>query len=177
MRANFEGKGKFYPGNIARLNADGTYIVAYDDGDRETNVPFDYIRREQPDTSEVQDLLSSIKSQNPGLLGDSASSNPDVMEAMRGLQNMAAEKLATAGGSPGGSLEGPSFDVGDPVEGNFQGEGRWYPGTIKAVNPDGSFAILYVDRAHPRLLRVRCTCSRPFCRSAGAKEQHPTYRS
>ena len=32
------GKGKFFKGKISRANADGTYDVAYDDGDRERRV-------------------------------------------------------------------------------------------------------------------------------------------
>ena len=44
VEANFGGQGKFYSGTIAAANNDGTYDVAYNDGDRERNVSAAMIR-------------------------------------------------------------------------------------------------------------------------------------
>ena len=35
--------------------------------------------------------------------------------------------------------------AGAKVEAKFGGKGKWYPGTIEAVNADGTFAILFDD--------------------------------
>jgi len=37
----------------------------------------------------------------------------------------------------------PLFSVGDKVESNNRGTGRWYPGSITAVRTDGSYDLLY----------------------------------
>ena len=38
VRANFRGKGLWYPGCISRVHTDGTFNIAYDDGEKETFV-------------------------------------------------------------------------------------------------------------------------------------------
>ena len=37
-RANYKSKGKWFAGKISRANSDGTFDVAYDDGDSERRV-------------------------------------------------------------------------------------------------------------------------------------------
>eukprot|EP01041_Mallomonas_annulata_P000208 gene208-376_t len=44
VEARYRGKTMHYPGRIARDNMDGTYAIAYDDGERETAVHRDLIR-------------------------------------------------------------------------------------------------------------------------------------
>ena len=38
VEARFRGDVEWFPGKIDGVNEDGTYVVAYDDGDREENV-------------------------------------------------------------------------------------------------------------------------------------------
>lgn len=38
VRANFRGKGQWYPGCISRVHADGTFNISFDDGEKETFV-------------------------------------------------------------------------------------------------------------------------------------------
>lgn len=38
VKANFRGKGLWYPGSITRVNTDGTFNIYYDDGEEETFV-------------------------------------------------------------------------------------------------------------------------------------------
>ena len=40
---------------------------------------------------------------------------------------------------------GGDLREGDAVEGNFRGRGKWYPGRIHRVNPDGTFHVKYAD--------------------------------
>ena len=35
VKAKFGGRGKFYPGKIEAVNADGTFVILFDDGDKE----------------------------------------------------------------------------------------------------------------------------------------------
>merc|ERR1719498_898404 len=49
VKANYKGKGKFFPGKIKRDNRDGTYDIAYDDGDREMGVREEDIKAEEGD--------------------------------------------------------------------------------------------------------------------------------
>ena len=44
VEARFKGASSFYPGRIETLNTDGTVDIAYDDGDRESGVPKEFIR-------------------------------------------------------------------------------------------------------------------------------------
>jgi len=41
-----------------------------------------------------------------------------------------------------GGTAAVSFSVGDVVEADI---GAWYPGKVSAVNPDGTYAILFDD--------------------------------
>ena len=45
VEGDYGGEGEWYPGTISRVNDDGTYDVAYDDGDHEEAVPRDRVRR------------------------------------------------------------------------------------------------------------------------------------
>lgn len=44
IEANYKGKGRWYPGVIKSVNADGSVDVDYDDGESETGVSADMIR-------------------------------------------------------------------------------------------------------------------------------------
>src|SRR3546814_18519418 len=38
LEARYRGRGRYYPGVIARTRADGTYDIDYDDGEKDTGV-------------------------------------------------------------------------------------------------------------------------------------------
>ena len=44
VEVNYKGKGKYFPGRIKRVRADGTFDVDYDDGEVEVRVLEDMIR-------------------------------------------------------------------------------------------------------------------------------------
>ena len=90
VKARFAGRGKHYPGTIEAVNADGTFAIRYDDGDKEAKAKREHVR-----------------------LVDAPST--------------------------------PAPAVGAKVEAQFHGKGTFVPGTIEAVNADGTFAILYED--------------------------------
>ena len=45
VEARFKGKAKFYKGRVSRVGRNGAYDIEYEDGDRESNVPADLIRK------------------------------------------------------------------------------------------------------------------------------------
>merc|ERR1711968_434472 len=47
IEARYEGKDKYFPGTISRVNADGTYKIMYEDGDSELHVDASMIRKRQ----------------------------------------------------------------------------------------------------------------------------------
>lgn len=49
VSGNFHNEGTYYPGVISAVNADGTFDINYDDGDKEKGVPMARLRaRGQP---------------------------------------------------------------------------------------------------------------------------------
>ena len=44
VEARFDGADEWYPGAVTAAHADGTFDIAYDDGDDETAVPLGYVR-------------------------------------------------------------------------------------------------------------------------------------
>src|SRR3546814_15414824 len=60
VEARYRGRGRYYPGVIARTHADGTYDIDYDDGEKETGVRGELVRVvEAPDAKGVGGMNSS----------------------------------------------------------------------------------------------------------------------
>ena len=51
IEARYRGREKYYPGKIDRDRRDGTYDIAYDDGERETRVEGRLIRAKESSSS------------------------------------------------------------------------------------------------------------------------------
>ena len=45
LEAKLKGWTKYYPGEISRVNIDGTYDIKFDDGERKSKVKALYIRK------------------------------------------------------------------------------------------------------------------------------------
>ena len=58
VEANYRGRGKFYPGKITRVRANGTFDVDYEDGEKELGLTEDLIRL----TRRIQSLFTSSES-------------------------------------------------------------------------------------------------------------------
>ena len=48
MTARWEGQSEWYPGKVEKANDDGTYNIAYDDGDREERAKAHLVARYGP---------------------------------------------------------------------------------------------------------------------------------
>ena len=55
VEGNYRGRGKWYAGKISRDRGDGTFDINYDDGEKETRVDKDLIRRKRTDEDSDRD--------------------------------------------------------------------------------------------------------------------------
>ncbi len=120
VECNYRGKGKWFKGQIFEINADGTYDILYDDGDRENSVERFNIRNIQKSSS------------------NNSSSGGERDMAIKG-----GDSFRTCGDNDDDSML--LFQVGDNIEANFRGRGTWYEGTIVKKNKDGTFHVRYAD--------------------------------
>ncbi len=120
VECNYRGKGKWFKGQIFEINADGTYDILYDDGDRENSVERFNIRNIQKSSS------------------NNSSSGGERDIAIKG-----GDSFRTCGDNDDDSML--LFQVGDNIEANFRGRGTWYEGTIVKKNNDGTFHVRYAD--------------------------------
>jgi hypothetical protein len=44
IEADFEGKGRYYPGKVVKVHSDGACDIDYSDGDKESRVPCSRVR-------------------------------------------------------------------------------------------------------------------------------------
>ena len=131
VEANYKGKGKYYPGKITRDRRDGTFDIAYDDGEVESRVDEKMIR--------LRGASSDLRN------------GRDLSAAVAGKS-----------GSPSLGLKlnlPPRMDVGDKVEADYRGKGKYYTGKIVRDRQDGTFDIDYDDgemelRVDEKLIRV-----------------------
>ena len=120
VECRYGGGETYYPGSIAAVNEDGTYNIGYDDGDAESNVDTAFIRR-----AAGLDAAAHIPS--------------NAVETEAGAQTDAA------GGSAPSPPSRPQFTVFERVECRYGGGETYYPGSIAAVNEDGTYNIGYDD--------------------------------
>jgi hypothetical protein len=69
VKANYHGKGQYFAGQIAKVHADGTFDIAYDDGDRETHVA-------------VENLKPLRAKPTPALIVDDSKAKSDKADAV-----------------------------------------------------------------------------------------------
>ena len=113
---NYRKSGNFFPGKLAKENENGTFDIAYDDGDSEKQVKRNMI---QPLGLDGQPLpLDQEKEQ----------SSPEK-EKVRGADSASPAALA----------------VGCRVEVRFRGKGNWYKGRLVAEDGHGTFSVAYDD--------------------------------
>ena len=155
VEARFEGKAKYYAGAVAAVTATG-YDIAYDDGDRESNVAEDLIRRPLPATAAPEPVVAEAPAAEAALLDVvEMCEGPDAVEEP--ITTPEPEPLAAA--EPAAAVaaildvaepcDGPDrlFAVGDRVEARFQGKAKYYSGIVSAVTARG-YDVAYDDGDH-----------------------------
>ncbi|GMI15676.1 hypothetical protein TrVE_jg4, partial [Triparma verrucosa] len=175
VEARYRGKAKYYPGKISRVRSNGTYDVAYDDGEKEFGV-----KREM-----IKVLESSSRSRSRGRddsdAGDGIVEGDKVEARYRGKSKWYAGKVArvrsngtmdihyddgerelgvdpsfvraikkSSSRSPRGrrddsETEDGDLEVGSKVEARYRGKSKYYPGKISRVRSNGTYDINYDD--------------------------------
>jgi PUB domain/Agenet domain len=116
IEARYKGRSRYYSGTIKRANRDGTYDINYDDGERELSVDAELIRS----------LETAVRSSpNRGTARtDSIDDNTNNI---------------------GSSAKAVDFIAGDKIEARYKGRERYYSGTVRRANRDGTYDIDYDD--------------------------------
>ena len=115
IEARYRGREKYYPGKIDRDRRDGTYDIAYDDGERETRVEERLIRKK----------------------GGSRSPSPKRGRKLReGAKVQARYRM-------GASVEIPFKIVYSFFHSG--GRSKYYPGRIERDRGDGTYDVFYDD--------------------------------
>jgi hypothetical protein len=142
------GAKRWFRGTISSVNADGTYGIDYNDGDKDAAKAASEIRLPKSKSPKRK----SEKSPKSGSVGGGGVS-PSGLTSLKDLPSLS---LGHSKHEPM-SVKNSPFSVGDTVDGHCEvssGAKRWFPGKISAVNLDGTFAIDYMDGDKDQAVKV-----------------------
>ncbi|KAJ1420053.1 hypothetical protein B484DRAFT_333258, partial [Ochromonadaceae sp. CCMP2298] len=167
VSANFKGKGAWLSGAITKAHHDGTFDIKYDTGEREWDVKAALIRAmgtcgtRQPSggtsrttaISENTKVKANYRGRGKFYAGVVKRDNKDgtfdiLYDDGQVEAGVDRENIEICGDSPRAltSPYRPSVpSVGNRVEGNFKGKGKWFPGVVVKVDAAGLADIDYDD--------------------------------
>jgi hypothetical protein len=148
VEVDFNGKGKFFPAVIYKMHPNSTYDIDFDDGDFQYRVNAAHIRYPYIPGSDEEEPPPPFPATN---MRDTAPGGGGVGSGW--------EQTSVAAGGVGLPMRSSQFAVGDRVEANFRGKGRYYPGHIVQCHANGTFDMLFDDSdyefgMHPTLIRL-----------------------
>merc|ERR1711988_292921 len=156
VKANYKGKGKFFGGTIKRDNRDGTYDIDYDDGDREMGVREADIQAEDGggggggggklrEGDKVEARYRGKSRYYPGKISrDRGDGTYDIDYDDGERESRVSEELIRSLASGGGGRDSsPSRRT--RLEEGMKGKAKYFGGTIKRDNRDGTYDISYDD--------------------------------
>jgi len=138
VKAFYEEENTWYTGIIQTENKDGTFTLLWDEDGEEYNakpeamiklaptIPVDELERGQ----QLRGIVKRIKEFGAFI---------DVGAETDGLMRPGFMKPVER------AADAPAFDKGERVTALYAEEEEWYPGTVDAVNKDGSFMVLWDD--------------------------------
>ncbi|KAH8060043.1 tudor domain-containing protein [Aureococcus anophagefferens] len=155
VEARYRGKSKFYPGKIAKANDDGSYDIAYDDGESEANVIEALIRPlggagaggAFAVGAAVQARYRGKSKLYPGKVAkDNGDGTYDIdYDDGEKESNVAEALIKASAAAPAATGTGGAFAVGAKVEARYRGKSKYYAGVIAKDNGDGTYDIDYDD--------------------------------
>lgn len=171
VEARYNGFGIYYPGEIIKVNANGTYDIQYNDGDRELNVQEELIRplnsqtisyQPVPDTEDLlpisysmYDIIESKTLDGVWLKGEISRINADgtynvQFDSGESERNVPMSRIRLHNRRVKFSQSTDSYPplkflLYDRIEGRFGGKDKWYAGEICKINDNGTYNIQYDD--------------------------------
>uniref|UniRef100_A0A7S2LLK1 Tudor domain-containing protein n=1 Tax=Leptocylindrus danicus TaxID=163516 RepID=A0A7S2LLK1_9STRA len=126
VKAQYRGRSKYYPGKVSRARLNGTFDIAYDDGEQELGVARSLIQA-IANNSTAEESMKEKYNGKEGARYDNTKHSP--MES----QEKSKEKIVTF----------ETFKVGDRIEAKFLGKSDFCPGKIIRARLNGTFDIEY----------------------------------
>ena len=157
VEARYRGREKYYPGKITRDRGDGTFDIAYDDGERETRVEERLIRKLGGSSSSRGRLREGAKVEaryrgrskyyKGKISRDRGDGTFDIDYDDGEKETRVLEEYIKGmdSDSDDDRRGGGKLDVGDKVEARYRGRSKFYPGKIARVRGDGTFDVDYDD--------------------------------
>jgi hypothetical protein len=142
VEVDFQGTGRYFPGKIIRDRNNGTYDIQYDDGDMEAQVNEKLIRHGSSNFKEGDRVEGNYKGKGKYYPGKISVVRDD------GTYNIQYDDGETESRVKREFIHYgyySNFKVGDKVEADYQGTGRYYPGNIIHDRNDGTYDIQYDD--------------------------------
>lgn len=175
--------GKYFQAKIAAHNADGTYDVVYEDGEKESEVPTKLVQSIESALTSKLVMGHRVEARYKGKLnrypGVVAKCNPDgtfdidyddgekesnvQRHMIKSLEN--TEPLANVEKRQQ-EIDSVRFNVGDKVEARSQDHSRYKVGIVSSVLPDDTYDIKYDDgetlsNVRPEWVRARSAAKVP----------------
>jgi PUB domain/EF-hand domain pair len=167
IEARYRGRERYFPGTIRRVNRDGTYDVNYDDGEKELSVLAAYVRLigstskavttdSELTLREGDKVEARYRGRERWFAGvirrvnrdDTYDINYDDGERELGVAANLVRLIGSTSNS-NSSKEATAATVqlreGDKIEARYKGRERYFPGTVRRVNRDDTYDILYDD--------------------------------
>jgi ribosomal protein L35AE/L33A len=165
VEADYRGKGKYFPGKISRVRANGTFDIDYDDGEHEMMVSKDLVRpKGRPagrENSRVElEVGTAVEADYRGRgkfysgkisrvrLNGTYDVDYDDGEKEQGVSKeliRAKETRSTRRDDDSDDRRSENLEVGTKVEANYRGKGKFYSGKIVRVRLNGTYDIDYDD--------------------------------
>ncbi|KAK1932357.1 hypothetical protein P3T76_012351 [Phytophthora citrophthora] len=165
VKAPFQRGNKLFRGKISRVRSDGTYDVAFDDGDKDTHVPADLIQLEESESREkskksslkVGDIVKARYKKGKKLFDGKvvrvrSDGTYDIEYDDGDLETRVNIEMIEVPEGKNPNNDGKSspktkksLKVGDRVRAHYNKGSKMFSGEITAVHRDGTLDIRYDD--------------------------------
>ena len=148
IEARYKRGRKWYRGKIRGLNSDGTYDIAYADGDTELDVDPSLVRGlGLASANSLATSTSSARETTRGRERDGDGKSSSGWARLKAGSPRADDANEGRRGREGGSGSAArDFSRGDRVEARYRGRGtKFYKGKVSRVNSDDTLDIAYDD--------------------------------
>lgn len=153
VEANWQNAGRWYDGTVSDVGSDGgrcMYDIAYDDGDEESNVPDDLVRKIVfGEFGECHRVEGNYGGGGDWYAGRISTKDGWGEDAIYGIKyddgdtedGMSARYIRDLEDEH----DGTTYNAGDTIQANYRARGRWYMGTIETRVSACCYDIAYDD--------------------------------